>query len=174
MTVNSKSYSVDASFEKIGRALAGGHVASIVRAVYAQESLREQMINRVMMTVNDECSVLCSTKQPVSLFRTLSIEEAESFSWGRYIDELRVKAPTLLRVVTHLVTRSDSRNIYKKGDDHQPGICTAIAILLKERNKNMCGIQTFVSLVLFSTRVNKMVRAEYIVLALIQFSNVFK
>ena len=148
---------MDSSFEKLGRALAGGHVASIARAAFAHESLREHIMKRVMMTVNDECSALCSTKKPVSLFRTLSVEEIESFSWSQCIDELKVKAPNLLRVVTHLVTRSDSRNVYKKGDDHQPGICTAIAILLKERNKYICGIQTFVSLVLFSTRVNKKV-----------------
>ena len=54
--------------------------------------------------------------------RVDAVEEVEeSFSWSQCIDELKVKAPTLLRVVTHLVARSDSRNVYKKGDDHQPG-----------------------------------------------------
>ncbi len=45
----------------------------------------------------------------------------------------------------------------KKGDKHTPGICTAVSILLKERNMGMSGLQTFTSLVLFSARVSQKV-----------------
>ncbi len=65
-----------------------------------------------------------------------------------------MKAPTLFKL---LVTRSDHRNKTKKGAKHHPGICMALSVLLKERNREMSGLQTFLSLVLFSTRVNKKV-----------------
>ncbi len=54
-------------------------------------------------------------------------------------------------------TRSDHRNKTKKGDKHHPGICMALSVLLKERSREMSGLQTFLSLVLFSTRVNRKV-----------------
>lgn len=36
-------------------------------------------------------------------------------------------------------------------------MCTAVAILLKERNKQMCGVQSYISSALFSTRIHKKV-----------------
>ena len=54
-----------------------------------------------------------------------------------------------------IVNRNDYRNQHKQGERHHPGICMAIATLLKERNHEMCGVQTYLSLVLFSSRVHK-------------------
>ncbi len=54
-----------------------------------------------------------------------------------------------------VVTHSDYRNSRKKGAIHHPGICMAAAVLLKERNRKMVGIQLFFSLVLFNSRVQK-------------------
>ena len=72
--------------------------------------------------------------------------------------ELKVKAPLTLQLVTALVSKNDSRNKQKCGDAHYPGICMAIAIMLKERDREMCGIQTLLSLILFSSRVQKQVK----------------
>ena len=41
-----------------------------------------------------------------------------------------------------------------------PGLCTAVAILLKERNRVMCGVQSYVSSVLFSNNIHKKVCAS--------------
>ena len=46
-----------------------------------------------------------------------------------------------------------NRNQQKRGDAH----CMLMAILLKERNREMCGVQTLLSLILFSSRVQKQV-----------------
>ena len=65
-------------------------------------------------------------------------------------------------VVTSLVSKNDPRNTRKTGRAHYPSICTGIAIILKERNREMCGIQTLLSLVLFTSRVQKQVASRYI------------
>ena len=58
-----------------------------------------------------------------------------------------------IRTPLSKILGTDHRNANKRGERHYPGICMATAILLKERNR---GIQAFLSLVLFSSRVQKM------------------
>ena len=148
-------FPLEFTLEKIGQALAGGNVQSIARAVFAHEGIRQHLITRVMKVINDECSSLCRVSgHPVSAFRKLSPEQAEAFSWLECMEELEIRGPTLCDLLSHIVSRSDCHNKMKNGVRHYPGICTAIAVLLKERHKNMCGIH---SLVLFSSRVNKKV-----------------
>ncbi len=137
--------------------------------------MKDCLIDKVINLLNDECAALCSkATNPPSLFRKFPIHKADSFSWDSYVDELVVKAPILWKMLSFLVSRSDHRNkarvdtiFYfnlqywylqvKKGDKHTPGICTAVSILLKERNMGMSGLQTLTSLVLFSARVSEMV-----------------
>ena len=110
--------------------------------------------------VSDECSLLCKKNaQPVSLFRHMSLKQAENFSWTRAISKIRTKAPTLFSIMNNfVVTRcSASKNKHKKGDAQYPGRCTAVATLLKERNRVLCGVQSYVSSVLFSTKLHKKV-----------------
>ena len=105
--------------------------------------------------VSDECSLLCKKNaQPVSLFHHMSLEQAENFSWTRAISEISTKAPTLFSIMNNcVVTRcSASKKKHKKGDAKYPGSCKAVAILLKECNRVMCGVQSYVSSVLFSTK----------------------
>ena len=146
------------SLEKIGRALAGGHLPSIAKAAFSHSGLRENIVKKVCTVVNEECAALCSkSMQPVSIFRRLSSEQAETFSWKQCISELEYKAPTLFSILTYVISRTDHRNQKKRGKNHHAGICTAVAVLLKERNREMCGVQFFISLVLFSSRVHKKV-----------------
>ncbi len=46
----------------------------------------------------------------------------------------------------------------KVGEAHFPGICSAAAILLKERNREMCGLQSLVSLLMYSCHAEKQVK----------------
>jgi hypothetical protein len=147
---------VDGSLQKIGRTLAGGHIPSIAKSVFANPSLRELLVEKVVQEVGNECASLCSrSAQPVSLFHRLSLDQSDTFAWKKYIGELEQKCPTLFRLFTHIVSHTDHRNASKRGEKHYPGICMATAILLKERNREMIGIQAFLSLVLFSSRVEK-------------------
>ncbi len=80
-----------------------------------------------------------------------------SLSWSQCIAELHSKCPTLYQVLWTIVSRSDKRNRVKRGDQHFPGMCAATAILLKVRNKHMIGMQTMLSVILYSSRVQKKV-----------------
>ena len=139
----------------IGRALAGGNLTAICREVFACGALRDLILQKIITTMDAECMQLCKRSvNPPSLFRRVPVDALQQFQWCKCIAELKLKAPTLLQFVTALVSKNDHRN---KQDVHNPGICMAIAIMLKERNREMCGIQLLLSLVLFSSRVQKQV-----------------
>lgn len=149
---------MSSNFEKLGRALAGGNIHTICRAIFSHPSLREEVTTRVSRIVDSECASLCSRSvKPVSLFRSMTLDEAEMFSWSQAIDELEAKAPTLFSILKTAVVHSSRRNKHKTGDMHFPGLCTSVAILMKERNREMCGIQSYVSTALFSSHIQKKV-----------------
>ena len=54
--------------------------------------------------------------------------------------ELEQNAPLLFTLLHSITVRNDHRNTAKTGTAHYPGICFAAAILLKERNREMCGL----------------------------------
>ena len=149
---------LDSSLTRVGRALAGGDLQAIAKAVFNSDGLREQLLQRFTDTLNNEVTELCRKRaDPPSLLRRIPIEKVPDFKWCDCIAELKSKAPILLQVLSALVSSNDNRNKQKRGDVHHPGVCMAIAILLKERNREMCEIQTLISLVLFTSRVQKQV-----------------
>ncbi|KAL5509486.1 hypothetical protein EMCRGX_G004873 [Ephydatia muelleri] len=155
---------VSREYEKIVKALAGDNKKSICRAIFANPHLRQEAVSKVSRMVSDECSLLCKKNaQPVSLFHHMSLKQAENFSWTRAISKIRTKAPTLFSIMNNCVVtrRSASKNKHKKGDAQYPGWCTAVAILLNERSRVMCGVQSYVSSVLFSTKIHKKVELRH-------------
>ena len=158
------SKTVSKELEKLTRALAGGNTKSICKAVFAIPHLKEEVLSPVTRIVDDECAFLCRKKpECMSLFRKMSLEQAECFSWVQAITELETKAPTLYRTLASIVTHSAARNKLKKGESYYPGICIAVAVLLKQRNREMCGLQSYFSSVLFSTKIHKKVRTLEII-----------
>ena len=127
---------------------------AIVNTMLLYPELREQVIDRVLTIIDDECSVLCSRAQPTP-FRSCQVSELSSFTWDQYIQEMERKSPTLLRLLKKVACHSDHRNEQKKADRHIPGICMCVAVLLKERNREIVGVQTHISLALFTSRVHK-------------------
>lgn len=146
---------------KLGRALAGGHKQSIAKAVMGHQELRKAVTLLLLDQIDDECSKLCQrSSDPPSLFRKVPVTEMTDFQWDHFLDELRSKAPTLLQVLSTITSRNDHRNEHKCGRAHNPGICMAAAIVLKERNREMCGVQSIISLLMFSSHVEKQVGAN--------------
>ena len=146
---------------KIGRALAGGHLPSIAKAIFAHNGVREEVLLKVMDLINEEVDSLCriaKENEPSSPFRHILVSDLESFTFQNCLCQLQEKSPFLYRLMVSLVQRNDHRNNSKRGDSHIPGICTAVAIMLKERNKHMCGVQTYLSLALYTSQVPKKVK----------------
>ena len=131
----------------------------MARAVLAHSALREQVLLKVLDLVDSECAALCrkTGADGPSPFRQLPVKKMEEFSWERYTQELKLRGPFLLWLFSTLVQHNDHRNKTKQGSTHTPGVCMSIAALLKERNREMTGVQTYVSLALFN-HVNKQVR----------------
>ena len=77
-------------------------------------------------------------------------------TFNKCVEELKLKAPTLLDMVLTLAS-NDGRNKRKSGAAHYPGVCTAIAVILKEWNREMFSVQMLPSLVVTS-RVQKQVK----------------
>ena len=141
--------------QKIGRVLKGGHIPSIAKAVFAHQELQKSIITKFLDVITAECSTVCR-KNP-SPFRQIGIDHIDEFTLEEFIEELKTHAPTLFQVASVITSHNDHKNQSKKGSKHHPGICMALAVLLKERNREMCGLQTIMSLTLFNSRVQKKV-----------------
>ena len=108
--------------------------------------------------ISKECCTLCERKDSsVSLFRSIPVTAIANNKWKDFIEELQSKAPLLLQVFTSVVSAHDHHNTNKVGSVHYPGICAAIAILLKERSREMCGLQSIVSALMYSGHCEKQV-----------------
>lgn len=141
---------------KVARALLGGHATSIAKAVLQRDDVKEAILKQLIHEINDECSKLCS-KTTISPYRTIPVDQLAGLKWKDMAEELQQKAPLLFSVLLSIASRNDNRNAVKVATAHYPGICSVAAILLKERNREMCGLQSLVSLLMFSCHAEKQV-----------------
>ena len=141
---------------KIARALLGGHTVSIAKAVLGNKDMREAVITLVLTQLNEECTNLCRSATG-SPFRTIPVNKLANFKWRDMVSDLHLKAPLLFKLLYSVVSRNDHRNAVKVGAAHYPGICSAVAVLLKERNREMCGLQSLVSLLMYFCHAEKQV-----------------
>ena len=114
-------------------------------------------LGHLLRTLNLECSVLCRKRKPVSLFRKIPVNKLAEFKWAEMIAELEHDAPLLLKILHCMVAKNNSRNKCKVGAARYPGICTAVSVVLKERNREMCGLQSCLSLLMYSCHCEKQV-----------------
>ena len=143
---------------QLGKKLAGGNLPSLAKAVIAHQQLYEEILKQIHAKINNECSRLCQRQTDcVSLLRKAPLTRLLEWDWKFVIDELAQKAPTVLSVLSSIATHNDHRNAKKVGSCHYPGIVMSAAIILKERNREMTGIQSLTSLILFNSRVEKQV-----------------
>ncbi len=106
---------VTPELEKLGRALAGGNIRSICRAVFSNNSLRDEVVNRVCRMADEECSNMCSKRNEcVSMFRTISLKQTDDFQWSELIHEFQTKAPTLHSILCSVISHTAARNKIKK------------------------------------------------------------
>ena len=144
---------------EIAESLVNGHTPSIASAILNIKSLQEAVITHLIQTLTNECNKLCQLTRGPSLFRTIPVMDLASVRWEAFIEELHTKAPTLLNILLTIVAVRDKKNTTKVGTSHYPGVCTAIAILLKERNMHMCGLQHLVSALMYNCHCEKQASA---------------
>ena len=133
--------------------------------MFSHYELRRELIGKCADILREECARMCRRSNS-PLFRRLPIDKMEEFSFSECIGELDRICPVLLKLLTSVVTANDARNaerrvkFRKKSTHHYPGICIAAAILLKERNREMCGVQTHLALVMYHSNVKKKVHTQ--------------
>ena len=140
----------------IGCALAGGYPETIAKSVLAHAEIHTVLVNKVVEMMDGECLALCQMPKDakeIPPFRKMTFDQLKEFKWEMLISELQTRAPPLLKLLSTIISHSDKRNQHKQGTVHYPAICMAVGTILKERNKNMVGLQTLVSLLLFKSRV---------------------
>ena len=134
--------------------LLSGNSASIASAVLGMD-VREAVLSHLLEQIDRKCGKLCQ-KVTASHFRTIPTEELHTFKWLHLVAELESSSPLLFRALS-TIAGHDRRNKTKVGPAHFPGICTAAAVILKERNREMCGLQSLVSLVMYTCHGEKQV-----------------
>ena len=142
---------------KLARAVLGSDPVSITKAALQINGVKEAVVTQLLGWLNKECSKLCGFKPTSSLFCRIPVDKLAEFKWGDMMVELEQDAPLLMKIIQCLVARNDSRNKCKVGAAHYPGICTAVAVILKERNREMCGLQSLLSLLMYSCHCEKKV-----------------
>ena len=141
---------------KLVGAIVRQHTPSIANAVMDLPGIRDELWTFFMDLIVSEFQVLCS-KEPSSLFRQMPVKEIDQFQWEPLVKELQSKAPLLLKLLYAVVVRQDRRCRVKPQTVHYPAIVTATAILLKERNREMGGVQSIVSCLMYACHSEKQV-----------------
>lgn len=121
------------------------------------KGIADHVMQCLLHTIEQECMELSRRSKPVSPFRKMDPKEYTEFEWKKFVDAATRTAPTLLQIFSSVVSHSDQRNKKKVGQVHFPGICMSLSILLKERNREMCGVQSIISLLLYSSHADKQV-----------------
>lgn len=131
---------------------------SIAKTIVEHDKLGEIIFNLYTEKISQECGSLCRrTVETLSPFRKIPVDQLTKFQWSCLIQHLSTEAPHLLSLFSAIVTHHDHRNKKKTDSAHFPGICMATAILLKERSREMCGVQSIISTMLYGSHVNKQV-----------------
>ena len=120
----------------------------------------EKLFDMLLGKLNEECTNLCRKTTP-SIFHTIPFDKLYTFSWKDMVADLQQKAHLVFTVLDSITSRNDHRNTMKVGDVHYPRICSAAAILLKERNRDMCGLQSLVALMMYSCHAEKQVLIKF-------------
>lgn len=139
------------TIKEIGKALL--YRSDIVEAVLKCADLKEKLINKVMIQLNEECKHLCGTKFN-SLLRKCSPPQLLEFSMQALMSEWQRDAPLLHQF---LITAASSSST--STTDQIPQICMAGSILLRARNIHMSAFQHIVGLLLFHGNATKQVRS---------------
>ena len=101
------------------------------------DSVGNAITSLFLEAISQECSQLCKLKQidgSPSRFRNIPVKHMADFNWLDLVQELQSIAPTLFRVLSTIAIRNDHQSQKRADASHFPGICTAAAVLLKERN----------------------------------------
>ena len=95
--------------------------------------LQELVVRRMLELLHQQCVALCQKKQMSSILRALQPQELITFTFSQLVDEWASIVPLLLKVLA-TVANVDPFDLAS----NVTGICTAGAVLLRQRNVHKC------------------------------------
>ena len=125
----------------------------------ANKDLCRLVTDALLKKIKAECEVLCSTLSKTKL-RLSSPEDLTKFDWNDVAGELQQKAPNFLSFLTTVAApKRRSRNRHKgiTTECLYPAVCTAAAVLLKQRCEGMSALQHIIGTMLFHGNASKQV-----------------
>lgn len=124
-----------------------------------RKEIFEAVTDVVFQHLDSECQQLCKVVGFQSVLRRHSRKDVMQFSWQTIVAEWKEHAPLFFAFLNATMGKARARNLMKgiSEESRYPSICTAGAILLKERNKDMSLIHHFIGILLFHGDVKKMV-----------------
>ena len=117
---------------KVGRALAGGNLSSVAKAIIGHKQLHNLVFALFVDQIDSECNTLCQrTTVPPSIFRRIPVSTLSNFDWKTCINELSAKAPHFLKILMKIACHNDHRNTKKVSSAHYPSIAMAASVILQ-------------------------------------------
>ena len=98
-----------------------------------------------------------------SLFRKFQSQTIAILTGKPVLTSLQQGPSFVVESLRNIACHSDHHNNKYVGSAHYPRIIMAAAVILKERNREWVGVQSLISLLLFSSRVQKQVNEPYVV-----------
>ena len=134
------------SGSKTARALLGGHAT---KAVLEQDNIKKAIIRVLLEKLYEERIHICKKNiaSPSAQFQWISCQTSK---WKTVVADIEEKATFSHSVLHSIKHRNGRRNTVKIGAAHCPRIRSPAAILLKERNIEMCGQQSLVHLLMLA------------------------
>ncbi len=128
---------------------------AVVKKILQPGSLRDAVIEGLLLDLHRQCTSLCQ-KDYCSVLRGVKPHELISFTFEKLVREWGSVAPLLLRFLTTVanVTLLDEQTMPQAS---APSVCTAGAVLLRQRNMHMSALHHIVGLILFHGNVSKLV-----------------
>ena len=130
----------------------------LAEAVHTIPVVSSLAINVVLNMLQLECQQLCR-KDSTCILKRSSPADLHSFNFVALANDLKQKAP-LLFAFLEAVGAPDCRRNVRKGvveETRYPALCTAAAVLLKERCEDMNALQHLLGVVLFDGNASKQV-----------------
>ena len=151
----------------------GSNFKALADAALECPGLKEAIEDRVCSDVSKECKNLCSKGNP-SLLRTASKENIMNFSWHAVEEEIKERAPFFHSLLLASADPKATNRDPTQDNERSPGICTAAAVLLKNRDKAMSLVPYIISTILkvgrTSKKVNRLKLCFFVVVVVVFFA----
>ena len=123
-----------------------GRYHALADSVINSDRTEDIAITSLLRNINKELKMICSAKHSSIILD--NFEAVKQFSWRSIWIELNQAIPTLMKLLTGLVSKPQNK---------KPMLCMVASMILKSRHSSMALAQRAVSVLLYGNGATKMV-----------------